>query len=156
MKIKSRRASVIATAVMGCAAGAVALTASVSSAATYHPAKSSVVIVGCSGDGVVRPSQYDIACTGGAPKLTKLHWVSWKGVAFGSGTEVLDNCSPNCVSGTHYRYPVLVTLWRAKTRPGHGDQQYFTRMTLIETGSLSLPPSSHLPLTPTYHLLPGM
>jgi hypothetical protein len=156
MRINNRRASAIAAAVLGCAAGAMALTAGVSSAATSRPVTSSVVIVDCASKGVVKPSQYYVACTGGGPQLTKLHWVSWKGVAFGSGTEVLDNCSPNCVSGAHYRYPVLLTLWRAKTRPGHGDQQYFTRMTLIETGSLSLPPSSHLPLTPTYHLLPDM
>jgi hypothetical protein len=154
MRISNRRGRAIAAAIIGCAAGALALTAGVSSAATARPAAGSVVIVNCGGQGVVRPSQYDLACTGGAPHLTKLHWVSWKGVTFGSGTEVLDNCLPNCVSGKSYSYPVLITLWRARTWTGHGGKQDFTRMTLIETGSLRFPPSGHLPLTPTYSLPP--
>jgi hypothetical protein len=62
---------------------------------------------------------------------------SWRNVAFGTGTEVVNDCFPSCVGGKFYSYPVLITLWRAVAWPHHSGRQYFSRMTLIHTGALS-------------------
>jgi hypothetical protein len=60
--------------------------------------------------------------------------VSWKSVAYGSGTLKVNSCNPNCATGKYIRYPVLTVLWRAESRPRHAGQRYFSRLTFIFTG----------------------
>ena len=56
------------------------------------------------------------------------------------------------MAGHGHSFPVLVTLWRAEPRPGHPGQRYFTRLTLIYTGSRTYRADHilrHLPVTAT-------
>jgi hypothetical protein len=154
MKLSSGRTRVLAAAVAGCGAIAAVLAAASGSAAVASSATAKpVVVVNCTGKAVVRPTSYILTCADANDALAGLHWASWQGVAFGGGTEVINDCYPNCASGKFFSYPVLITLWRAEPRPGHSGQRYFSRLTLIRTGSRTLPHERPLPLTQTYELL---
>jgi hypothetical protein len=152
VKLSSRRSRALGIAVASCAAIAAFAAAGTGFASTAAPASHSVVLVNC-GTAQVKPSAFTLACADGGAGLTKLRWVSWKdGEAFATGTEYIKDCYPSCVSnGKFYTYPVLITVWRAEARPGHGGEDYFTRMTIIHTGRLGRP-HGKLPLTQTYDL----
>jgi hypothetical protein len=153
MKLSSRGARALAAVVL-CGGVAAGVASAAVAPATAAPASGSVVLVNCLGKGQVRPGSYVLTCADGGDSLTGLHWVSWKGVAFGSGTEVINDCHPYCAAGKFYRFPVLITLWRAIARPGHGGQGYFSRLTIIHTGSLTFPYNRPLGRTVTWSLLP--
>lgn len=155
MKSSSGRVRWIVAAVAGCGAVTALVTGTqAASAAPAAPASHAVVLINCSGKAQVRPSQYVLACADYGDYLTGIRWVSWKNVAFGSATEHIENCYPSCVARSNhwYTYPVLLTLWRAKAWPHHAGRDYFTRLTLIRTGSLKLPPKLTLSQTYTYPL----
>ena len=155
MKISSARSRALAVAAAGCAAIAALGASGTGFASTAGPAARPVVIVNC-GRAQVEPTQFVLACADGNAYLKGLHWVSWHSVAFGSGTEVVNDCSPTCVGGKFYSYPALITVWRAAARPGHHGQQYFSRLTVIHTGKLSRPHAATLPLTQTFDLFPAL
>jgi len=152
MARSSGRARWIAAAVAS--GGAVAAFVTAAQAAPAAPAAPHpVTIISCSGKAQVKPSRYVLACADAGDYLTGMHWVSWKNVAFGAGTERIHGCFPSCAaSNVWYSYPVLVTLWRAEPRPGHAGQHYFTRLTEIRTGSLKLPHYRNLTRTYTWPL----
>jgi hypothetical protein len=152
LKLASKRAGILGGVVAAAAAIGAIAASGVGFAATAVPAAKSVVIVSCADKAQVRPSGYVIACGDGNDALSGLHWVSWKNVAFGSGTEELNGCEPSCAAGKIYKYPVLITLWRARSRPHHPGQQYFSRITLIHTGALTRPRAAKVPLTFTQSL----
>jgi hypothetical protein len=156
MKLSSRRTRLLAGIVAGCAVAATVATTAVSASATAAPAARSVVLVNCSGAGQVKPHGYILTCADAGDSLIRLHWVSWAGVAYGSGEEHLHICYPSCAASTKYvNYPALVVLWRAEARPGHADQRYFSRLTVIHTGSLAVPHQQKLPRTKTWGILPN-
>ena len=147
-------------------ASAIALAASLpAAAATRHPARparpaaagwtGAVVLVNCQHKGLVLPRSFILACADGDDFLTGMHWVSWRNVASGSGVEVAKSCVPNCSASHFRRFPVLITLWRAKRR-GHHGQFKFTRLTVIYTGRRPLKFNRHgkkeHPLTFTWHV----
>jgi hypothetical protein len=156
-----RRGKTAAAITIG--ASAIALAASLpATAATRHdsrPAAASwsgaVVLVGCQDKGLVLPSKFILSCADGNDFLTGMHWVSWRAVAFGSGVEVAKSCVPNCSASHFRRFPVLITLWRAKPR-GHRGQFKFTRLTVIYTRHRPLKFNRHgkkeHPLTFTWHV----
>jgi hypothetical protein len=157
MKLSSGRTRVLAAAVAGCGAIAAVLAAGSGSAAVASSAAAKpVVLVNCTGKALVRPASYILTCADANDSLAGVHWVSWAGVAFGSGKEVLNDCYPNCADGKFHSYPVLITLWRAEPRPGNSAQRYFSRLTVIRTGSRTVPHGRPLPLTQTYELLPDI
>ena len=87
------------------------------------------VLVDCAVHGQVRPGQYTLACADGGAYLSGLHWAAWgSSEAFADGTSTI-------AAGGGASFPVLVDLWRAEPRPGHADQRYFTRLTLVFTGN---------------------
>jgi hypothetical protein len=147
----------IAGAVAGCAAvTAIVAGAQAASAASGTPAARSVVLINCNGQASAKPSGQVLTCADDGDYLSAAHWVSWKGVAFGSATEHIENCYQSCVSPSNhwYSYKVLVTLWRPEARPGHRGQFYFTRLTEIRTGSLKLPHDPNLKQAVTWDLAP--
>lgn len=152
MKLLSKRAGVISGVVAGAAAVAAIAASGVGFAATTAPKP--VVMVDCSG-AHVKPATFNRLCGDGSDYVTGMHWVSWRGVAYGSGTEHVNDCNPSCASGKIYTYPVLLTAWRALPRPHHSGQRYFSRLTEIHTGSLTRPHAARLPLTFTWHLAPS-
>ena len=112
----------------GCASAGSATTAPASPAVTQR----STVVVDCSGQRQARPSSFVLTCADANDALTALHWVSWAGSqAFGTGTEKVNTCTPDCADGTFVSYPALITLWRPEPLPGHPGVRYFTRITRI-------------------------
>ena len=97
-----------------------------------------------------------LACGDGNDYLTGLHWAAWgPSSAFAAGTDALKVCIPSCAAGHRHNFPALATLWRAEPRPGHPGVRYFTRLTIIYTGSRSYRAGGktyHLPQTATYPL----
>jgi hypothetical protein len=92
----------------------------------------SVVVVNCLGKQQTRPSSFILTCADANDALSGLHWVNWAASqAFGTGTEVINTCTPNCADGKLVSYPALVALWRPEPRPGHPGVRYFTRITRI-------------------------
>jgi hypothetical protein len=104
-------------AVTGCdAAGS---TVVVNSAATSSPAPARVVYL--AEGGVVTGTVVDApACTAGCVlsgdstiALWDMTWPTWNSTAAdGTGTEKLDDCTPNCAAGTLHSVPVRVALSR--------------------------------------------
>ena len=118
------------------AAGTVAAAGTGSaSAGPAAGATAPVVLVGCQGQGQVRPAVYDIGCMPSSELVTGLAWSSWGSAAFGSGTLKVNDCTPTCTQGRYIAYPILAVLWRAEPWPRHPGQRYFSRLTWIYTGS---------------------
>ena len=136
-------------ALAGTAGGAVA-TAGPATAEPSAAAARQVVLVNCAGTGQVRPARFDnFGCMPSQEFLAGLNWASWRSTGFGQGNLEVNNCTPNCAQGTFIKYPVLTVLWRARPRPRHAGQQYFTRLTWIYTGKR---PTKHAPATETFTL----
>jgi hypothetical protein len=80
----------------------------------------------------------------GATKVSEsnfgsLHWTKWtSGEALGSGANWLDNCTPDCATGTFNGYPLTLKLGKPKVVGGH---DVFTRLTITYTGKR--PPHTH-------------
>jgi hypothetical protein len=174
MRIRITRARATAAVLCGtaaiataaCSAPAPATATAMVAAATATPiptptvtVTATPVIVDCAVTGQRRPAQYPLTCTGTSTSLAGLQWANWgPSAAFAVGRIGINDCVPSCVGGTGHSFPVLVTLWRAEPRPGHRGKSYFTRMTVIYTGSHSYRAGRKLvslPATITYPLSPG-
>ena len=117
----------------GCASARSETTAPASSrAADAAASQRSTVVVDCSDHQQTRPSSFILTCADANDALTALHWASWAdGQAFGTGTEKVNTCTPDCADGKLVSYPALITLWRPEPLPGHPGVRYFTRITRI-------------------------
>ena len=117
----------------GCAsATSGAATPASARAAASAAAQRNTVVVDCSGQRQTRPSSFILTCADANDALTALHWVSWaNNQAFGTGTEKVNTCTPDCADGKLVSYPALITLWRPEPLPGHPGVRYFTRITRI-------------------------
>jgi hypothetical protein len=116
----------------GCASanGGTAAPASARAAAAQRSAV--VAVVDCTGQPQTRPSSFILTCADANDALSGLRWVSWAaGQAFGTGTEKVNTCTPDCADGKLVSYPALITLWRPEPLPGHPAIRYFTRITRI-------------------------
>jgi len=146
----------IAAAVWAASAPASAAVRSERAAVAVAATTGNPVVVSCAGQAETRPGQYILDCGDGYPYLTGLSWASWaSSAAFAQGVSTLNDCVPYCAAGHFHSFPVLVALWRAEPRPGHGGQAYFTRLTVIFTGSHSYSAGGklyQLPATETYQL----
>jgi hypothetical protein len=138
--------------------------ASASPAGSPQSAASIPVLFNCGGQAQVRPGQYDVSCTVGA-SLAGLHWATWgSSAALASGSYAFDDCVPNCVGGHGHTVAALAVLWDVQALPGHADERYFTRLTIIYEGSRSyraggklyqLPQTGTIPLS-QHGSLPGI
>jgi hypothetical protein len=117
----------------GCAsANSGAATPTPARAAAPAAAQRNTVVVDCSGQRQTRPSSFILTCADANDALTALHWVSWvASQAFGTGTETVNTCTPDCADGKLVSYPALIALWRPESLPGHPGVLYFTRITRI-------------------------
>ena len=94
------------------------------------------VVINCSFKQQTRPSSFILTCADAGDVLTSLRWVSWgPGVAFATGIEQINNCTPNCAAGKFINYPVLVNLWRPEALKGHPGTFYFSRVTRVYTAN---------------------
>jgi hypothetical protein len=152
MKVALAAAGITASGVV---AGMVvaAAPASAGPARALTPAASQVVLVQCNGHGQVEPRGYNIGCMPSNVLMTKLRWVSWHTVAYGSGILAVNNCTPSssCGLSKFTRYPILIVLWRAATWHGHPGKHYFSRMTYILDGKRpSGVAATHTSVLPAY------
>lgn len=93
------------------------------------------VVIDCTGNAIVRPGTFVLACADGNDSLTGLRWNAWNpGYAAGTGTQRLNNCTPNCAQGKFRDYPVRVIFWGDAKVPGHQAQHRYTMITLLYTG----------------------
>ena len=158
--IRSRTLTAVAMSGIGMAALAACApasdTATARQPAAVTAATSVPVVVDCAEHAQTRPGQYTLACAGGEAYLSGLRWASWgPSAAFADGTSTFNDCTPSCVAGHGHSFPVLVTLWRAEPLPGHAGTRYFTRLTVIYTGSRTYHAGGtlrHVPETVTYPL----
>ena len=120
----------------GCSSPHDGAAAAVSSRAADSAAtQRSVIVVNCPGRQQTRPSSFILTCADAGDVLTALHWVSWASQAFGTGTEMIKTCTPDCAEGGFVSYPALIALWRPEPLPGHPGVLYFTRITRIYTAN---------------------
>jgi hypothetical protein len=149
---------VAAIATSACAAPAPHANAAQRPLAADVAATSVPVVVDCAVHGQTRPGEYHLACAGAGAYLSGLHWASWgPSAAFADGFSTINDCVPSCMAGHGHSFPALVALWRAEPRPGHSGQRYFTRLTVIYTGSRTYRAGGtthQLPATATYPLSP--
>jgi hypothetical protein len=116
-----------------------------------------VVLVQCNGAGQVKPSgTQQPGCMPSNELIPKLKWASWTSSAFATGVVAVNNCTPSssCGPSKFTRYPILVVLWKAAAWPKHAGRDYFTRMTIILSGSGKQAPK-HVPAVQTYKLMPA-
>jgi len=100
------------------------------------------VVVNCSFKQQTRPSNFILTCADAGDVLAHLHWVSWgPSAAFATGTEQINDCTPDCAAGKFINYPVLVNLWHPEALKGHPGTFYFSRVTRIYTANR--PPLYH-------------
>lgn len=124
------------TAVMLCAAAALAAAGVPASASTGAPSPADVVAVDCFSKSQVRPADFLLACGDGNNRLTKLRWSNWGPTsAMGRGLDVVNDCQPYCAAGKFHSYPVTVRLDRPETWKKHPELKHFTRMQLVYTDS---------------------
>ncbi len=144
-------------AIATAAAAAGPATAATSPQSRVQPAASSLpVVVNCSMHTQVRPGSYTLTCADDNNNLDSLHWVAWgSAAAFATGVNTFNDCIPNCLANHLKTFPVLVNLWRTEPLPGNPGERYFSRMTLVYTGSRSYTAGGktyHLSQTVTYQL----
>ncbi|MGH3187872.1 MAG: hypothetical protein ACRDPY_02225 [Streptosporangiaceae bacterium] len=159
------RISRVKAAVVGlCGIAAIGVTvglASTAGAASGQPHLSSStasvpVVVNCAMHAQTRPGTYILACGDGNGYVNKLQWASWgSSAAFATGSYVFNTCTPNCAAGHYVSFPVLAALWRTEPWSGHGGQRYFSRLTIILTGSTTYKAAGktfHVSATQTFPL----
>jgi hypothetical protein len=161
----SRPAAALAAILLAAAflAGCASARSGTSAPASLTAGQRGTVVVDCSGQRQTRPQNFVLSCADANDALTALHWVSWadqgSGQAFGTGTEKINTCTPDCAAGKLVSYPALITLWRPEPLPGHPGVRYFTRITRIYPDNR--PPLYNCqgkrtcyPLTSTFSLVP--
>jgi hypothetical protein len=118
---------------LGLGTGGAASAAATSAAGPSSPGP---VVINCSGHSAVRPGSLTLACADGNNALTGLTWTSWTAeLASGYGTQVQNDCQPNCAAGHLHRYSALVVLWGGAPLSGHPGAHRYTKITLVYTGA---------------------
>jgi hypothetical protein len=135
---RSESSSAVGAAQVSAAPAASASASAPSTAVTAGttPAPSPVVYL-AEGGSVAGTIVHASACKAGCQlsgdstaSLWDMTWSTWSStVAVGSGTEKLDDCTPNCAAGTLHAVPVRVTLSRPVMACVSGTGRWFwTRM----------------------------
>jgi hypothetical protein len=121
-------ASAILTALATSALSLIPAHAPAHAAHAAHAPAPGATIVNCAGKPVTTPRTFLIACADGGNNLTRLRWVHWgPGFALASGTQVANDCLPNCAEGKSHSFPVWVIFW--------GGQHRFQQITLWYPGA---------------------
>ena len=91
----------------------------------------SVAVYDCLNQPQVRPTSFDVACDGSF-ELGHLSWTSWNiSMATATGVEYVDNCTPNCASGTWSHQNVDVIFWRSLPVAHQSGKFGYSKMTLL-------------------------
>ncbi|MER5874131.1 hypothetical protein [Streptomyces sp. NPDC002044] len=142
------------TATLLCAAAALVAAAVPASAQTRAAARAPVpdpvVVVDCFSEDQVRPEEFLLACGDGNNRLVGLHWDWWgPRTATATGTDMANECRPNCAAGRFRSYPVSVTLANPEPWPDRPGVERFTTIRLLFTDTVPSP----IPKDVTYKLV---
>ncbi|MGW7385897.1 hypothetical protein [Streptomyces sp. NPDC054794] len=89
------------------------------------------VLVDCTFNPNVHPTDFILACGDGNSRLTGLSWSHWgQSSATAEGVNVVNDCKPYCAAGTFHPYAVTVRLDRPEAWKKDPGVQRFTRMSL--------------------------
>jgi nucleoid-associated protein YgaU len=95
----------------------------------------------CEGKPLVEPASVVLACADGGNRLAAMHWTSWAPTdANGTGTEYLNDCTPNCATGKFLAYPIDISL-TGSVLVGQNEPFGYTKITLTYTGAR---PTTHI------------
>ena len=121
---------------LGIAAGPATAGTSHQTARPATPQATKTVVFDCLNRTQVRPKSFVLACADANSALSGLSYSSWTSAyAAASGTQVVNDCIPNCAAGKFLRYPAVVVFWRSEPVAHHPGEKYFTRVTLMYPGS---------------------
>jgi hypothetical protein len=147
-----RRAAV--GAVLGCAAllAAVTVSSAVSSAAqaapaVKHPNQQASHTYFAAGQDIEGPALYKPACSvkfdcavsgDSTAFLYRMRWTQWSATkAVGTGSYLLNSCTPDCAAGTFYNVPIVVTFTNpVKACSGKSVRWYWTKAAFRFTHTL--------------------
>jgi hypothetical protein len=92
--------------------------------------------VGANAPGV-RPRMVFVGCATSADTLSSITWTRWTATgASGTGTHSINDCVPNCASGSYTKFPVTVQL----SAPGDlGGMDVFTTISMTPTTNVGVP-----------------
>jgi hypothetical protein len=81
---------------------------------------------------VYKPRHITVACADAGWQVAKIKWAHYGAKsAVGSGTSIVNDCTPNCASGAFHQFPSKVRLSRVRQC---GDVPQFTRLRIHFTG----------------------
>jgi hypothetical protein len=102
---------------------------------TEASAAPSVAAYDCANQPQVRPVTFFQFCDGSA-YVDHLQWSTWNAsTATGTGTQYVDNCTPNCASGKWSHRTVDLIFWRSIPVQGHPGERGYTQMTELYPGA---------------------
>ena len=83
-----------------------------------------------------------VVCQNAAVGVTGIVWSSWGSVtALGEGTANVDDCRPDCASGTVQHFPASIYVFGASMTA----QPVFQNITVTPTGNTGQVESSYMP-----------
>ncbi|MGW5849100.1 hypothetical protein ACWFQ8_14305 [Streptomyces sp. NPDC055254] len=133
----------VRTATLLCAAAALVaavIPASAQPGAVPAPAPDPVVVVDCFSEGQVRPEEYLLACGDGNNRLVDLRWDTWGAkTATATGTDMVNDCRPNCAAGRFRAYPVTVTLSSPEPWPEQPGTERYAMIRLVYSDTAPSP-----------------
>ncbi|HLX88095.1 MAG TPA: hypothetical protein VKR22_06525 [Acidimicrobiales bacterium] len=90
----------------------------------------------------IRPRSVLVVCENAAVGVTGITWSSWGTVnALGNGTANVDDCRPDCASGTMRHYPASIYLYG----PSSASEPVFQDITVTPSTSAGQFESSYIP-----------
>jgi hypothetical protein len=97
----------------------------------------SLVLVGCQGNPVVKPTTYRMGCFNAINTLTDLQWTTWGQTATATGTEELNSCVPDCAPSQTFSYPVSIEMSGSGTRvTSSGTLHVYLYVTITYSGTM--------------------
>ena len=97
----------------------------------------SLVLVGCEGNPVVKPTTYRLGCFNAINTVTDLQWTTWGQTATATGTEELNACVPDCAPSQTFSYPVSIQLSGSGTRvTSSGTLHVYLYVTITYSGTM--------------------
>jgi hypothetical protein len=95
-----------------------------------------IVVLNCTSQPQVRPSNFTLACADGNDYLTDLSWISWgPRLASASGIQEENDCIPYCAAGHFHAYPADVVFWGSTALEGQPGTQRYATYTLLYPGA---------------------
>ncbi|WP_405922237.1 hypothetical protein [Streptomyces sp. NBC_00122] len=126
------RTATLLCAAVALVAAAVPASAQPGAAPAPTPKPGTVVVADCFDQAQVRPEEYLLACGDGNNRLVELRWDTWgQRTATATGTDMVNDCSPNCAAGRFHPYPVTVTLSKPQPWPERDHVRRFTMIRLV-------------------------